>query len=117
MCDNAGEFISDLAMAMYDTYDLTLDPIAPHAPQSGGLWEKTVGDVKRRSTTNFIISPWMPMHLWLISDEYASLQMYVIEYSPNPNGESPYEMEHGFPPDWESLRLRTWGASVQFKDV
>ena len=30
VCDNAREFISDLAKAMYDTYDPYPDPIAPH---------------------------------------------------------------------------------------
>ena len=43
VCDNAGEFISDLAKAMYSAYHLHLDSIAPKSPQAGGLWEKCVG--------------------------------------------------------------------------
>ena len=83
MCDNAGEFISETAMSLYDAYDLFFDPIAPESPESGGLWEKCVGDIKRRSTTNMIQAPWMPASMWLLADQYAAQQMYVTEYTPN----------------------------------
>jgi hypothetical protein len=68
---------------------LTLDPIAPHAPQSGGLWEKLIGDIKRRSATNMLQAPWMPASMWLLSDQYAAeVQMYYSEYAGNPNCET-----------------------------
>ena len=73
MCDNAGEFISETAMSLYDAYDLFFDPIAPESPESGGLWEKCVGDIKRRSTTNMIQAPWMPASMWLLADQYAAV--------------------------------------------
>jgi hypothetical protein len=120
MCDNAGEFISDLAKAMYDTYDLYLDPIATHAPQAGGLWEKCVGDVKRRSATNMLQAPWMPASMWLLSDQYAGeVQMYYSEYSGNPYCETPFEIENpaSGEPDLNKVGIRTFGCPAQFKDV
>ena len=120
MCDNAGEFISDLAMAMYDTYDLTLDPIAPHAPQAGGLWEKLIGDIKRRSATNMLQAPWMPASMWLLSDQYAAeVQMYYSEYAGNPNCETPFEIENPASGEFDLNRvgIRTFGCPTQFKDV
>ena len=60
MCDNAGEFISNTAQSLYKAHDLYFDPTAPNTPEAGGLWEKTAGDVKRRSTTSMVQTPWMP---------------------------------------------------------
>jgi len=102
VCDNAGEFISDLAKAMYSAYHLHLDSIAPKSPQAGGLWEKCVGDVKRRSTTSTLQAPWMPASARLLSDQYAvEVQMYYSEYpSANPNFESlsSFRIQHLNPP-------------------
>jgi hypothetical protein len=84
MCDNAREFISDLAHDTYNAYDLFPDPMAPHAPQAGGLWKncvaQLVGDVKRRSATNLLQAPWMPASMRLLSDQYAAgVQMYYFK--------------------------------------
>ena len=116
MCDNAGEFISETAMSLYDAYDLFFDPIPPESPESGGLWEKCVGDVKRRSTTNMIQAPWMPASMWLLADQYAAQQMYVTEYSPNEEKKSPCEVERpaAGPPNWDEWNMKTWGCPVQF---
>jgi hypothetical protein len=121
MCDNAGEFISDLAKAMYTAYHLSLDPIAPKTPQAGGLWEKCVGDVKRRSTTNMLQAPWMPLvYVAVKCDQYAAeVQMYYSGYSANPNRESPFEIENpaSGPPNLNEVEIRTFGCPTQFKDV
>ena len=54
--DNAGEFIGNVAEKVMAAYNIFFVPIPPSSSQSGGLWEKCVGDVKRRDadpTTNY----------------------------------------------------------------
>ena len=117
LSDNAGEFIGNVAEKVMTAYNIYFDPIPPSSSQSGGLWEKCVGDVKRRSTTNMIQAPWCPPTMWLLCDQYAALQMYCIEYSPNPNGESPCEVERGIAPNWEDWHFKPWFCPIQFKDT
>ena len=118
LSDNAGEFIGNVAEKVMTAYNIYFDPIPPSSSsQSGGLWEKCVGDVKRRSTTNMVQAPWCPPTMWLLCDQYAALQMYCIEYSPNPNGESPCEVERGIAPNWEDWHFKPWFCPIQFKDT
>ena len=115
--DNAGEFIGNVAEKVMAAYNIFFVPIPPSSSQSGGLWEKCVGDVKRRSTTNIIQAPWCPPTMWLLCDQYAALQMYCTEYSPNPNGESPCEVERGIAPNWVDWHFKPWFCPIQFKDT
>ena len=114
--DNGGEFLSAKVKLLYRAYEMVQHLHPPQSPQSGGAYEKLVGDVTVLARTNMLQAPHLPPSMWLLATEYANRQMYLMSYSGNPNGESPHQIEKGFPPDWNRWGMKVFGAPVQFRD-